>query len=69
MDQYKDDGTERKIVALHTDNKEQELYTKISELARKVEEQDVTIKRMHRDIVRLREAINQVAARSNPNAR
>jgi len=69
MDQYKDDGTDRKVVALHKDKTEQELHTKISELARKVEEQDAKIQRMHRDIVRLREAINQVAIRSNPNAR
>jgi hypothetical protein len=51
-----------KIRATETDN-EKKIDKRIRKLIDQVEEQQKVIDRMHRDIVRLRVAINEVSAR------
>jgi hypothetical protein len=51
-----------KIQATETDN-EKKIDKRIRKLIDQVEEQQKIIDRMHRDIVRLRVAINEVSAR------
>lgn len=63
-DQYKNDSTTApKIIPNQKDKHNKDLSKQIQDLNEKVREQDQTIHRMHRDIVRLREAINQVSAK------
>jgi predicted nucleic acid-binding Zn-ribbon protein len=64
MKQYEDNGTSApKITANSTDKKEKDLERQVRTLADQVAEQQKTIDRMHRDIVRLRTSINEVSAR------
>lgn len=63
MEQYKDNGTAPKIVPNVQDKKDKDLSKQLQELREKIQEQDQLIRRMHKDIVRLRENINQVSAR------
>ena len=62
--QYKETSTAPKIVPGTTDDKrEKKVEKQVKELEQTVREQAQLIDRMHRDIVRLRVAINEVAAR------
>jgi hypothetical protein len=61
--QYKDNGTAPKITLDRADKKESELDKRIRKLTDQVQAQQKVIDRMHRDIVRLRVAINEVSAR------
>jgi hypothetical protein len=61
--QYKDSGTAPKITPDRADKKESELNKRIRKLTDQVQAQQQVIDRMHRDIVRLRVAINEVSAR------
>ena len=64
MKQYEDSGTPvPKITANKSDKKEKDLERQVKDLAARVTMQQETIDRMHRDIVRLRVVINEVAAR------
>lgn len=66
MKQYSDDDVPRpaaKMAANHSDTDSKRLDKRVRELSDQVKQQQVIIDRMHRDIVRLREAINGVAAR------
>ena len=64
MKQYEDDSTPvPKIVAHKTDKKDKDLERRFKDLANRVAAQQETIDRMHRDIVRLRVALNEVSAR------
>lgn len=60
-DQYKNSGPAAKITAQSSESKSADV--RIRELRQTVEEQQKQIDRMHRDIVRLRVALNGVAAR------
>lgn len=60
-DQYKDSGPAAKITSQSAESKNTD--TRVRELRQQVEEQQKQIDRMHRDIVRLRVALNEVAAR------
>jgi hypothetical protein len=64
MTQYSSKSTipVAKIRATETDN-EKKIDKRIRKLIDQVEEQQKVIDRMHRDIVRLRVAINEVSAR------
>jgi hypothetical protein len=64
MTQYSSKSTTpvAKIRATETDN-EKKIDKRIRKLIDQVEEQQKIIDRMHRDIVRLRVAINEVSAR------
>lgn len=63
-DQYNNDSTTApKIIPNQKDKHSKDLFKQVQELKEKIKEQDQLINRMHRDIVRLREAINQVSAR------
>jgi peptidoglycan hydrolase CwlO-like protein len=62
-DQYKNTNSSPKIVPNIKDNGNKDLIKQVKELKEKIHDQDQEIHRMHRDIVRLRESINQVAAR------
>ena len=64
MTQYSSKSTKSvaKIRATETDN-EKKIDKRIRKLSDQVEEQQKIIDRMHRDIVRLRVAINEVSAR------
>jgi uncharacterized coiled-coil DUF342 family protein len=62
MKQYETDPN-IPIVAPIIKPKEDESRSLIRELEAKMVEQDTKINRMHRDIVRLREVINQLAAK------
>jgi predicted nucleic acid-binding Zn-ribbon protein len=68
MDQYKEQSPDRPAVPVaEQDNKELEtLRKRMVELTSQVTDQQEQIRRMHRDIVRIRESINQVAARIRP---
>jgi len=68
MDQYKEQSPDRPAVPVaEQDNKELEtLRKRMVELTAQVTDQQEQIRRMHRDIVRIRESINQVAARIRP---
>lgn len=61
--QYKDSGTAPKITSDRADKKESALDKQVKKLAETVQAQQQVIDRMHRDIVRLRVAINEVSAR------
>jgi hypothetical protein len=61
--QYKDSGAPPKIVANVQDKKEKDIERRMKDLANQVSAQQEMIDRIHRDIVRLRVAINEVAAR------
>lgn len=65
MKQYSDDAPKpaAKIAANQTARDSTRLDKRVRELADLVKQQQTVIDRMHRDIVRLREAINGVAAR------
>lgn len=65
MKQYEDsDSTVTpKIVPNSKDKGNKDLLKQVKQLQERINEQDQVIHRMHRDIVRLREAINQVSAR------
>jgi hypothetical protein len=63
MKQYEDDTTAPKIVPNVKEKKDKDLGKQIRDLTEKVREQDRLITRMHRDIIRLRTAINEVSAR------
>lgn len=52
-----------KIVSNVPDKKEKKLEKQVRELEKTVQQQAQLIDRMHRDIVRLRVAINEVSAR------
>ena len=60
--QYKDSATP-KIRANGIDKKDVSMDKRVRELADIVQSQQQVIDRMHRDIVRLRVAINEVSAR------
>ena len=60
--QYNDSAAP-KIVANSTDKKDVSMDKRVRELADVVHSQQQVIDRMHRDIVRLRVAINEVSAR------
>jgi hypothetical protein len=63
MKQY-DDGTKPpKIVANVPNKKEKDLEKQIRDLSDQINAQQQVIDRMHRDIIRLRTAINEVSAR------
>ena len=64
-DQYKNSGATPKIASNVKDKltPNKDLTKQLKELREKIQDQDQVIHRMHRDIVRLREAINQVAAK------
>ena len=63
MKQYEDSVTAPKIVPNTKEKKEKDLVKQVRELEDKIREQEKLIHRMHRDIVRLRTAINEVSAR------
>jgi ABC-type Fe2+-enterobactin transport system substrate-binding protein len=64
MKQYEEtDTTAPKITVNRSDKQDQQLEKRIRDLADLVASQQKQIDRMHRDIVRLRSAINDVAAR------
>jgi hypothetical protein len=66
MKQYSEDDAPRpaaKMAANRSDPNDKQLDKRIRELSDQVKQQQNVIDRMHRDIVRLREAINGVAAR------
>lgn len=61
--QYKGNSPTPKITANTPDKKEKKLDRQIRDLEQTVQQQAELIDRMHRDIVRLRVAINEVSAR------
>jgi hypothetical protein len=63
MKQYENNGTIPMISANKPDKKEQSLEKRVRDLTNQVSAQQQVIDRMHRDIVRLRVSINEVAAR------
>jgi hypothetical protein len=63
MSQYNHDNSAPKIQANSDAKTDKKIEQRIKKLTDQVEEQQRTIDRMHRDIVRLRVAINEVAAR------
>jgi hypothetical protein len=66
MKQYSDDDAPRpaaKTAANHSDPDSKRLDKRVRELADQIKQQQGIIDRMHRDIVRLRVAINEVSAR------
>ena len=63
MKQYEDSVTAPKIVPNVKEKNDKDLGKQIRDLTEKVREQEQLITRMHRDIVRLRTAINEVSAR------
>ena len=62
MKQYQTDPN-TPVVAPIIKPKEDESHSQIRELEARLVEQDTRINRMHRDMVRLREVINQLAAK------
>jgi hypothetical protein len=62
-DQYKNNSPAAKITASVPNRTEKDLEKRVREMTDKIREQDQVIHRMHRDIVRLRNAINDVAAK------
>ena len=63
MKQYEETGPAPKISVNKPEKKEKDLEKQVKDLAARVTTQQETIDRMHRDIVRLRVVINEVAAR------
>jgi predicted RNase H-like nuclease (RuvC/YqgF family) len=65
MKQYAEKNTAAtpRIVANKSDKKEKDLEKQVRDLGERIQEQDQLIHRMHRDIVRLRTSINEVASR------
>jgi hypothetical protein len=64
MKQYEDNGTSApKIIANGKEKKDVSMDKRVRELSDIVQSQQQVIDRMHRDIVRLRVAINEVSAR------
>ena len=63
MKQYKDNPSAPKITATPAAVLDKKLTSRITELEEKIAKQETELTRMHRDIVRLRETINQVSAR------
>jgi septal ring factor EnvC (AmiA/AmiB activator) len=63
MKQYEDSVTAPKIVPNTKEKKEKDLAKQIRDLEDKIRNQEQQMHRMHRDIVRLRTAINEVSAR------
>lgn len=63
MKQYKDNPSAPKIAVPPTANSNKHLTSKVTELENRIASQETELARMHRDIVRLRETINQVSAR------
>jgi len=61
--QYQDNATAPKIRAMTTEKKDTSVDKRVRELSDIVQSQQQVIDRMHRDIVRLRVAINEVSAR------
>lgn len=61
--QYEDTGTAPKITVAKPTKEEDKIERRLREMDSKIEAQQKLIDRMHRDIVRLRVAINGVAAR------
>lgn len=62
-EQYKDTGSTPRIVPNVQDRKDKDLSKQLQELKVTVKEQDQLIRRMQRDISRLKETINQVSAK------
>jgi hypothetical protein len=62
-DQYKNNSPAPKITASVPNRTEKDLEKRVREMTDKIHEQDQLIHRMHRDIVRLRNAINDIAAK------
>lgn len=62
-DQYKSTSPAPKIKANAPTKGEKDLEKRVREMNERIQEQDQLIHRMHRDIVRLRVAINEVAAK------
>jgi len=64
MKQYENNSNHvPKIVANIVDKNDARKNSRISSLEQQIEDQAATIRRMGKDIVRIREIINQVAAR------
>ncbi len=63
MKQYEEDSVIPKITANIPAPKDKNIDRRIRELEDKIRDQAQEIHRMHRDIVRLRTAINEVSAR------
>jgi hypothetical protein len=63
MKQYEDNPSAPKMTAMPAPALDKKLTSRIVELEQKVAAQESELTRMHRDIVRLRETINQVSAR------
>jgi predicted RNase H-like nuclease (RuvC/YqgF family) len=63
MKQYEETGSAPKITVAKSEKKEKDLERQVKDLAAQVAAQQETIDRMHRDIVRLRTALNEVSAR------
>ena len=62
-DQYKNTSPAAKMTAVVPNRTEKDLEKRVREMTEKIQDQDQVIHRMHRDIVRLRNAINEVAAK------
>jgi septal ring factor EnvC (AmiA/AmiB activator) len=63
MKQYEEDSMTPKITANIPAPKDKNIDRRIRELEDKIRDQAQEMHRMHRDIVRLRTAINEVSAR------
>ena len=63
MKQYEEDSVIPKITANIPAPKDKNIDRRVRELEDKIRDQAQEIHRMHRDIVRLRTAINEVSAR------
>ena len=63
MKQYEEDSMTPKITANIPAPKDKNIDRRIRELEDKIRDQAQEIHRMHRDIIRLRTAINEVSAR------
>ena len=61
--QYQDNATAPKIRAMTVEKKDTSINKRVRELSDIVQSQQQVIDRMHRDIVRLRVALNEVSAR------
>lgn len=61
--QYQDNATAPKIRAMTVEKKDSSIDKRVRELSDMVQSQQQVIDRMHRDIVRLRVALNEVSAR------
>ena len=61
--QYQDNETAPKIRAMTVEKKDTSIDKRVRELSDMVQSQQQVIDRMHRDIVRLRVALNEVSAR------